>query len=126
MNYYIKRTYINSKKKIMKDLQDARKGKSYNDLFGKIAIVDTNLLLKTINPETEEEKKFKEIKPVDETLVKNLEFKVSSPLFETNIRLLVSSHDKYHANFVLSHLESGFSEINMPSMNGFKIKRVSS
>lgn len=115
-----------AKKKIMKDLQDARKGKSYNDLFGKIAIVDTNLLLKTINPETEEEKKFKEIKPVDETLVKNLEFKVSSPLFETNIRLLVSSHDKYHANFVLSHLESGFSEINMPSMNGFKIKRVSS
>jgi len=114
-----------AKKKITKDIGEARKGKTYSDLFKRAPILDANTFLKPIASETEEEKKFKAMKPVDETLVKNLEAKISAPLFEVNIRLLVSSPDKYHANFVLGHLESGFSEISMPNMNGFKIKKVS-
>ncbi len=115
-----------AQKKIFKDIGDAKKGKNYNDLFQKAPLIDANTFLKTLNKESEEEKKFKDMSPVDDTLVKGIESKVSSPLFEVNIRLLVSSSDKYHANFVLGHLESGFAEIAMPNMNSFKIKKVSS
>jgi len=114
-----------AKKKIIKDIGEARKGKNYNDLFKKAPLFDPKVFIKDMTSVSEEEKKFKDMKPVDETLVKNMEAKASTPLFEVNVRLVVSSSDKFHANFVLGHLESGFAEIAMPNMNSFKIKKVS-
>jgi len=57
--------------------------------------------------------------------VENIQKKVSSPIFQTNIRLVASSRTAAEANSILSDLESAFNQFENTQGNKFKFNRLS-
>jgi len=116
-----------AQKEVNKNIKEVRKGKNYDDLFKKKPLISAETIKSMFFRETEAEKKSKmeELKNIDETLLKQLETKLSSPFYNVNIRLVVSSPNRERAGRILNELESGFSQMSVPSMNGFKSQRIS-
>lgn len=61
---------------------------------------------------------------VDEALVKSVEAKRSSPIVETNIRILTSSPDDQHARQMLNELEATFNQYENTTGNKLVFTRV--
>jgi len=75
---------------------------------------------------SEDEKKEKEKpKTVDETLVKLVEEKAKHPLFEANIRFVVSANTKERTEELFSHLKEAFNAFYNPVGNDFVINKLS-
>lgn len=60
---------------------------------------------------------------VDETAVKNIEEKISSPIVDTNIRIVVSAGTQQRAESILNDVESAFNQFEKPQSNSVKWKR---
>lgn len=69
-------------------------------------------------------KKDEQEKHIDETAVKLLEEKISSPVFATNIRAVASAETISRAEAIAADLESAFNQFGKPEGNGIAWKRV--
>jgi len=65
-----------------------------------------------------------EKKDIDQTLVENVEKKVSSPIIETNIRLVASSRTEREADAILDDIEASFNQFANTKGNSLKFKRI--
>ncbi|MEK7124806.1 MAG: DUF87 domain-containing protein [Patescibacteria group bacterium] len=64
------------------------------------------------------------VTPFESEIVKLLQSKASRPLFETNIRLLVSAADETRAEQLFQEVTGAFSQFSLPDLNNFKIFRL--
>ncbi|MBC7982072.1 TraM recognition domain-containing protein, partial [Candidatus Parcubacteria bacterium] len=63
-------------------------------------------------------------KYIDQIAVEQIKHKISSPIIETNIRLVASAKDRMRAENILSDLESSFNQFTNALGNSFKWNRV--
>jgi len=112
------------KKEIKKMIEELKKGKKEKDLFSR-KIVDFSGITESLSPfqKSEKEKKDEETKVVDETLVKNVESKIAQPLFDVNIRVLISSPDKNRIDILLQEINNGFNQLSSPVLNLIELKK---
>lgn len=91
--------------------------------FSKVAaeigkeVVDGALSSENKKDETKE-------KYIDQIAVEQIKHKISSPIIETNIRLLASAKTRIRAENILSDLESSFNQFTNALGNSFKWNRV--
>lgn len=64
------------------------------------------------------------ITPLQEEVIRALEGKASKPVFQTNLRLLVSAASQERAEQILGHLEAAFVQFNAPNLNQLKSFRM--
>lgn len=112
----------NVKKEIKKIHNELKKGGKENEVFKK-KIFDLNFLTETFKSNESTEKKNQEEKVVDETLVKNVEFKLSQSLFNVNLRVLISSKEKFRVDSLFQEIESGFMQLTSPMFNLIEFKK---
>ncbi|MGC8981437.1 MAG: type IV secretory system conjugative DNA transfer family protein [Minisyncoccia bacterium] len=106
-------------KKMKKVLEGLKKGERFEESLGGIS----KEIKKALEKKGEEKEK-KELKPIDELLIKNIEAKMMKPLFEVNIRILASANNIFDAEEILTSIESSFHQFTNPGINEFYIKRV--
>ena len=113
------------KKEIKKILEDLKKGKKEKDLFSR-KIIDFSEIGASLSPfqKSEKDKKEEEVKMVDETLVKSVESKISQPLYDVNIRVLISSPSKDRVDDLMQELRNGFAQLSTPILNLIELKKV--
>jgi len=70
---------------------------------------------------TPEPEKSAMLTPMQEESIKAVESKASKVGFEANIRLVASAPDRTRAEALLKHLETSFSQYDLPNGNGFRI-----
>ncbi len=68
--------------------------------------------------------KKKEEGEIDQEAIENITQKISSPIVDTNIRIVVSAENEERANSILTDLESAFNQFTKPQANGIKWKRL--
>lgn len=122
----ILQTSSNEKKVIKKIIEDLKEGKKEKDVFKKNSF-EFSEVLRGMNPngENPDKKKEEEKKVIDENLIKVVESKVSQPLFLTNVRVLISSPEKYRTDDLLNQIQGGFSQLATPVLNAIEFKKVS-
>lgn len=64
--------------------------------------------------------KEKKDEPIDENAVKNLEEKISSPIVDTNLRIIASADTSARAEAILNEVESAFNQFAKPQANEIK------
>lgn len=69
-----------------------------------------------------EEKKENEV--IDEEAVERIAEKISTPIVDTNIRIVVSAENEERAKTILTELESAFNQFEKPQANGITWKRL--
>ncbi len=69
--------------------------------------------------------KKKEEGEIDQEAIENITQKISSPIVDTNIRIVVSAGNEERARAMLTELESAFNQFSKPQANGIKWKRLS-
>jgi hypothetical protein len=65
----------------------------------------------------------KKDKPVDQIAVEQITAKISSPIAETNIRIVASAANRPRAEHILSDMEAAFNQFENPLGSGLKFKR---
>lgn len=85
--------------------------------------------IKTFSSKSKEEKEKemlekKEINPAQQEVISLISAKASQDLFETNLRVLVSSGNEPTAKAILGQIESSFEQFNAPLLNQIVFKRV--
>ncbi|MFZ2303192.1 MAG: TraM recognition domain-containing protein [Minisyncoccia bacterium] len=68
-------------------------------------------------------KEKKEGEPIEEESIKNIEEKISSPIVDTNIRIIASAETSLRAKSILNEIESAFNQFGKPQANEIKWKR---
>lgn len=68
-------------------------------------------------------KEEKKDKPVDQIAVEQITSKISSPIAETNIRIITSAASRPRAEHILSDMESAFNQFDNPLGSGLKFER---
>ncbi len=63
-------------------------------------------------------------KVIDETAVENIKHKISSPILNANMRIVVSAEDKTRAEGVINEIESSFNQFENTLGNSIKWKRI--
>lgn len=63
------------------------------------------------------------VTPFDQEMVKSIQSKSSRPVFDTNIRLIVSANDKIRADQILQNLSESFVQFASPDMNSFTVNK---
>ncbi len=58
---------------------------------------------------------------IDQKKSQLIEEKASIPTYETMIRLIASSHDQVRSKTLVQDMMAGFSQLNLPGSNGFKL-----
>lgn len=64
--------------------------------------------------------------PFEEDIIKSIQIKASKPLFDTNIRIVVSADDQARADQLLNDLAGAFVQFTSPDMNSFNMTKVQS
>jgi hypothetical protein len=113
------------KKEIKKILEELKKGKKEKDLFSH-KIIDFSSVAESFSPfsKSDKDKKEEEVKLVDETLVKNVESKISQPLFDVNVRLMVSSPSKNRVDDLIQEVKNGFTQLSSPILNMIEFRKL--
>ena len=83
--------------------------------------VATDLAKEIVGSGKKDEKKDK---PIDQIAVEQITSKISSPIVETNIRVIASAPDRFRAEHILSDIESSFNQFDNPLGCGIKFERV--
>jgi len=65
----------------------------------------------------------KEGDPAEDEAIKNISEKISSPIVDTNIRIIVSAETATRAEAILNEIESSFNQFGKPQSNSIKWKR---
>ncbi len=108
-------------------LEKVRKGVSLKEaLQGTAAEITKGLfgIAKEIISGPPKKKDDEKEKRIDETVVKLLEQKIGSQIFETNIRVVASAETSVRAEAILSDLESAFNQFGKTEGNSIAWKRV--
>ncbi|MBI4158258.1 MAG: hypothetical protein HY505_01380, partial [Candidatus Yanofskybacteria bacterium] len=66
------------------------------------------------------------VTPFDEEIIKGIQSKATKPLFDTNIRVIVSAGSESRATQVLSEIEGSLVQFTASEMNALKIVKMSS
>lgn len=112
-------------KKYKDSLVDLRKGTPIKKVLSRPETLGGELwdgvkeLFKKDDPNKKDEQKV-----VDDTAVKLVEEKISAPIVEVNIRLLVSAEDKPATELILSEIESSFNQFENAQGNKIVWKRA--
>ncbi len=92
--------------------------------FSKVAAeIGKEMVDGALSGETKKDEAPKE-KYIDQIAVEQIKHKISSPIIETNIRLIASAKDRMRAENILSDLESSFNQFTNALGNSFKWNRV--
>lgn len=65
----------------------------------------------------------KEDDPIEEEAIKNISEKISSPIVDTNIRIIASAETATRAESILNEIESAFNHFGSPQTNSIKWRR---
>jgi hypothetical protein len=65
----------------------------------------------------------KRVNQVDPKVVENIQQKISTPVIETNLRILTSAKTSFRANEILSDIESAYNQFDQPLGNALKFER---
>ena len=65
----------------------------------------------------------KDQKPVDQIAVEQITAKISSPIVQTNIRIVASAENRPRAEHIISDIESAFNQFDNPLGTALKFKR---
>jgi hypothetical protein len=108
-------------------LDEVKKGTSLKDALPKSIGHELWTGVKDILFTRGEEKKdeSEKPKPVDQVLLEQIQEKMSSPVCEINIRLIVSANTEHEASQTLSDLESGFHQFHNTHGNKLSFERIS-
>jgi len=106
----------NIKKTISQFIENLKKGVKLEELI-KNKTFNFKDIEKALNPK----KKEKTEKIIDEEAIKILESKISHPLLEVNIRILVSAPSQYQADAILESISGSFSQFSAPRRQELKI-----
>lgn len=68
----------------------------------------------------------KVVTPFEEEIIKGIQSKASKPMFDTNIRVVVSAANEIRAKQFLSDIEGAFVQFSANDMNGLKMIKTSS
>ena len=71
------------------------------------------------------EERPKAITPFEEEVVKGIQSKASKPLFDTNIRIVVSAPDEGRAGQLLNDLSGAFVQFSSNEMNSLQLSKIS-
>jgi len=71
------------------------------------------------------EERPKAITPFEEEVVKGIQSKASKPLFDTNIRIVVSAPDEGRASQLLNDLSGAFVQFSSNEMNSLQLSKIS-
>ncbi len=63
-------------------------------------------------------------KPIDEVAVENIKHKISSPILNANMRIVVSAESKQRAEEVINEIESSFNQFQNTLGNSITFKRI--
>lgn len=109
-----------SLKKVVQDIvKRLRQGNSLSEATGKLSFKDLGkTFVWAMAPKQEKENE--KPKPIDETMVKSLESKISRNLFFANLRLLASADTKERAEEILTSTIGSFGQFSSPVKNGFQ------
>ena len=112
------------KKEIKKILEALKDGKKEKDLFKK-KFIDFSGVSESLNPfrKSDEKDKKEEPKVIDEVLIKSVESKIAQPLFNVNVRVLVSSPDKHRIDSLIQEVQNGFMQLSSPVLNLIELKK---
>lgn len=66
------------------------------------------------------------VTPFEEEIIKGIQSKASKPMFDTNIRVVVSAANEARAKQFLSDIEGAFVQFSANEMNGLKMVKASS
>lgn len=66
----------------------------------------------------------KVVTPFEDEILKLLQSKASRPLFDVNIRVLVSAQDDTRAEQLFQSATAAFSQFSLPDLNGFRVSRM--
>ena len=107
--------------------------KEYKDTKNETLVVDEKPnTLKVMSDEfsksfkKEDEDKKEEVKEINQEYVDSITKKLSKKLFDCNIRVVVSTNDKDKSDLILSDIENSFSDLENPTLNGFKFLKTKS
>jgi hypothetical protein len=106
-------------KRISQMRNNLKKGAKFEDVL-KSNSFQLKDFEKILRPEKELKEK-KEEKIIDEEGIKTLEAKISKPLLEVNLRVVVSANTKYQADVLLESIGGGFSQFGAPRRNEIKL-----
>src|SRR3989344_788810 len=79
---------------------------------------------KTEKQHAEGKEKKEETKEINQKLVEAVERKLSTPIIDTNIRVIASAGDEARAHAIASEVESAFQQFSDPLGNGIKFTNV--
>lgn len=65
------------------------------------------------------------ISPFEEDVIKAIQIKASKPLFDTNVRIVVSAGDQSRADQILNDLAGAFVQFSSPDTNSLSLAKVS-
>lgn len=66
------------------------------------------------------------VTPFEEEIIKGVQAKASKPLFDTNIRIIVSAPDESRAEQLFNEIGGSFVQFSAAEMNGLKVNKVKS
>lgn len=107
-----------AKKRIHGYIEALKKGESLRRVFSHMFPFEAKEIGHVLNPKKEEEERREII--VDEEAVKALEYKISKPLFQVNVRIVASASSRFQANDILDGIAAGFAQVGAPERNEFR------
>jgi len=99
-------------------------GKTLKEALAAPSTIIKDSLKKQLSQSDKDEKEKQKPKIVDESLVKLVEEKSHYPLYNTNIRLLVSAITQERAEELFSHLKEAFNAFYNPLGNDFSMNKI--
>lgn len=106
-------------------LEKIEKGEKPKDVISDSFVSDFGKVLKDLFFAKNDKEDKPEEKKVDTEAVSFVKSKITSPIFATNIRIIVSANSRPEAEKILSEIESSFNQFESTGQNGFKFEKVS-
>ena len=123
-DYYVKR-YNEALKQIIKGTPLKKAIDIRHTLLGEIGKGFTEFATDTAKDFFAGDKSDKDkSKPIDDTAVENIKHKISSPILNANMRIVVSAEDNHRAEEVINEIESSFNQFENTLGNSIKWKRI--
>ena len=79
---------------------------------------------KKLKPGEQQQEQLKAITPFEEEVVKGIQSKASKPLFDTNIRIVVSADNEARAGQLLNDLSGAFVQFSSNDMNSLQLSKI--
>ncbi len=106
-------------------LEKVEKGEKVKDVFEDSIFSDFGKVIKNIIFAKNSEEEKPEDKKIDNDAVSNIKSKISSQIFATNIRLVVSANSRPEAEKIISEIQSSFNQFEAIGQNAIKFEKVS-